>query len=112
MSKFIQFLLILPLIGSVFATSIPFSNFALAKNASMSATYSFGNHEQIFCYDSSLQSIGLMTWPYQANIYSSSLPTLLKTKKDISGNFADSSGTITITNNTKNKIYIACEFGF
>lgn len=112
MNKMIQFLILQLLITNSFATSVPFSNFALKKNATMSASYSFGNHQQILCYESSLQTLGSVTWPYQGTLYGGSLPTLLKTKKDISGSFADSSGTITITNTTKNKIYIACEFGF
>ena len=112
MNKIIQCLLLFSIATNAIATSVPFTNFQLAKNATMSASYSFGNHLQIICYEPSLQTIGSTTWPYQGNINSSPLPLLLKTKKDISGNFADPSGTITITNTTKNKIYVACEFGF
>jgi hypothetical protein len=92
--------------------SVPFSAVTLNKNATISVNYSFGEHLEIFCFDSGLQTIGLIYWPYNGNTYSSSLPVLLKTSSDVTGNYADTSGVITIQNNTTQKLLINCLFGF
>ena len=94
------------------AATVPFSNILLNPNQSISASYNFGQHKQIICYENSLSTVGLVTWPYQGVWYSTNLTAQLKTQSNISGNYADASGTLTVLNNQGFSLVVSCLFGF
>ena len=101
-------LIVLSIEAHALQMTVPFTNVPLNAHDSLSATYSFGNVPQIFCYVYSTMNIGSITWPYQGQLYSSALPVLLKISKDITGDFADPTGTVTIFNNQNQTINVSC----
>lgn len=101
----------LPIPSCAFIT-VPFSNISINPNESIQAGYSFGNHAIIFCFDSSLQTVANIQWPYKGQTKNSSLPIPLKTSEEFTGQFADTNGTIKIINTTAHILTINCQFGF
>lgn len=92
--------------------TVPFQNINLGPNASLIANYSFGSNAEIFCFENNLQPVGIVRWPYQGQIFSSTLNLLLTTSTLFTGSLADPNGTITVTNNTTNTLIVSCLFGF
>ncbi len=93
-------------------TNVPFENIFLNPNGVITASYAFGPHQIIFCYENNLQEVGVVTWPYQGKMYSSTLELFLKTQSNIQGSFADAKGVLTVTNNTPNLLIVSCLYGF
>lgn len=92
--------------------TVPFQNISLAPQASMQASFAFGTNAEIFCFDSSQSIVGNVTWPYNGQLYSSSLPLLLTINSLFTGLFSDPTGILTITNTTTSTLQISCLFGF
>lgn len=92
--------------------NIPFNNFTLKPNHTIQVHYSFGIHEEIFCYADSTEQVGRLFWPFKGKTYSHIMPVLLKTKSDFNGKRADPTGTIKIENHTAQPIVTSCVFGF
>lgn len=90
--------------------SVPFSNVNLNPNDTIQGSYSFGINPLIFCYENNLQSVGIVTWPYKGALSSSALSVSLKTSASYEGQFADSNGTITVTNNQSTPLIVSCQF--
>lgn len=93
-------------------TSVPFENISLVPNQIIKANYAFGPHAIIFCFENTLQTIGNITWPFNNQIRSASLPVTLVTNSNFDGFFANVNGVITITNTSKAPIIVSCDFGY
>jgi hypothetical protein len=91
--------------------TVPFRNVRLDPGATLAASYSFGKYPIIFCYENTASYVGVMTWPYQGQLESTFLPVQLKLNKNFQGNFADPSGTISITNNVSRFLIVSCQYG-
>lgn len=110
-SKSLAYSLVLA-IAPTYALVVPFEGITLNPNRTIQADYAFGPHPIIFCYENNQQSVGIVTWPYKGKIYSSTLSVSLKTNVNYQGQFADTRGTISITNNLKVPLIVNCDFGF
>ncbi len=88
--------------------STPFQNVLLNPNNTIVSNYSFGIEPIIFCFTNSLQTVGNVTWTYKGQNYSAAMPLYLKTNGNYQGAYADSNGTLTITNNTGSQIVVSC----
>lgn len=109
---FALFIILFSCVADAQLTNVPFANIFLPPNGVITASYAFGPHQIIFCYENNLQSVGVVSWPYQGNMYTSTLSLFLKTQTNIQGSFADSNGVLTVTNNTPNLLIVSCLYGF
>lgn len=112
MKRLIYFLSLL-ICSSLYARpllTVPFLNLRLDPGATLAASYSFGRYPIIFCYENTASFVGVMTWPYQGRLESTFLPVQLKLNKNFQGNFADPSGTISITNNVSRALIVSCQY--
>ena len=93
---------------------VPFVNITLPPNNNIQANYSFGNSPAIYCFENTLQMIGLMQWPYHGTINTATLSqNSLTTNTAIFEGFpADPNGTITIINNSNVALVVSCQFAF
>lgn len=91
---------------------VPFLNLVLNPNCIVSANYTFGINGIIFCYTNTLQTVDIITWPFQGRLYSGSLPIFLKTNSRFEGQFADAIGVLTIENTQNVPAIVSCEFAF
>ena len=92
--------------------SVPFQNVLLTPNQTLQANFAFGATPIIFCYENSLQTLGIIIWPYQGNPNASQLPITLVTSGQYQGSLSDPSGVITITNNQNFTLVVNCVYGF
>jgi hypothetical protein len=110
--KKMAFLLIITLFSMpAFAdivVSFPFENITLHPNETLQSNYAFGNFSLMFCFENTLQDVGVITWPLRGKRLSSHLPVFLKTKEIFDGNFADANGVITIHNNQNINLIVSC----
>lgn len=90
--------------------TVPFQNFLLGVNGTIEATFDFGPHPFIFCFENNLQTVGIVTWPFKGVINRSTLPITLVTNGNFDGQFSDPTGTITVTNNTAITLVVSCIF--
>jgi hypothetical protein len=97
---------------SVVNLTVPFTNFFLNPNGVIQANFSFGPFSTIFCYENNLQTIGIITWPFQGQRFTSTLPIFLKTQASAQGSFSDPNGTLTITNNQTFTLVVSCNLAF
>lgn len=94
--------------GTITYVSTPFQNVILNPNYTIVSNYSFGIEPIIFCFTNSLQTVGNINWTYKGQNYSAPMPLYLKTNGNYEGAFADSNGTLTVTNNTTTPIVVSC----
>jgi hypothetical protein len=88
---------------------VPFENIPMPPGAVIQASYAFGTYPMIFCYENNLQSIGLVQWPYNGQISSSTLSVTLVVSSQFQGQFADPSGVISVTNTTSIPLIVSCQ---
>lgn len=100
------------LLVNAYAALVPFENEMLPPAHELAANFTFGAHDIVFCYDNTLQTIGVITWPLDGQRQVSTLPIFLKIKDQIQGSLADPVGLLTIYNNTTITRIISCQFGF
>lgn len=81
-------------------TTVPFQNISLNPTDAIVATFSFGQQSQLFCFDNTLQTEGVINWPYHSQPQSSSLPIFLTLNPQFQGSLTDPNGTLTVYNNT------------
>src|SRR5438034_361886 len=89
--------------GKFIITAVPFLNIILPPGGNIQASY---------CFENNLQSVGLVQWPYKGTINSAALSLSLVTSGVYQGQFADPSGTISVTNNTTASLVVNCQFAF
>ena len=94
--------------GTITNVATPFQNVYLNPNNTIVSNYSFGIEPIIFCFTNSLQTLGNVNWTYKGQNYSAPMPLYLKTNGNYEGAFADSSGTLTVTNNTSSPMVVSC----
>ncbi len=92
--------------------SIPFQNISLFPNCSIQSNFSFGNFSQMFCFTNSSQTLGVISWPSPTGPASGNLPIELSTNPVFSGSPINTSGTITILNNTPVTITVSCVYTY
>lgn len=92
--------------------TVPFQNVFMFPQHTIRANYTFGPFNTIFCYENNLQTVGVITWPFQGNIFNSQLPIFLKNNANVQGSFADNSGAITIQNTTNITLIVNCVYGY
>ena len=94
------------------STSVPFQNIILNPNDVIKATYSFGDHAIIFCYENNQKFVGNVQWTFQGQIKNSTLSVFLKVNPNFQGEFADPNGIILVTNTTNHTLIVSCPYGF
>jgi hypothetical protein len=92
--------------------SVPFQYINLSPSASIQANYNIGTHGIIFCFMSDSFTTSVIQWPYNGHVKSGTLPIYLKNNPIFSGEFADPSGSIVITNNTGTTVQVNCLFAY
>jgi hypothetical protein len=93
-------------------STVPFANILLNPNDMIQASYTFDGHPIIFCYEDNQETTGSIQWPLEGLVQSSTLPITLITDGQYSGEFADPTGTITITNTASLPVVVSCPYGF
>lgn len=93
---------------NIVTTTVPFQNVFLNPNDTLQASFSFGINTQLFCFDNSLQTLGIFTWPYQGATQTSTLPIFLTLNPAYQGSLTDPNGTLTITNNLNVTLQLSC----
>lgn len=94
------------------ALNVPFQNVPLSRGFTLQASYAFGKFSMIFCFDNATNINSSISWPLKGSIRFSQIPVLLKNKGNFQGFFADSRGTISITNTTNTNLKYSCVFGY
>ena len=113
--KKILFILLFPsfvFAGGPLQTSVPFDNISLTPGSTIEASYNFGQFPIIFCYENNLQTVGIVIWPFQGSLFTSTLPITFVTNTEFQGDLADPTGTIAIFNNQTTTLLVSCDFAF
>jgi hypothetical protein len=92
------------------ALTVQFYNIILNANQMISSNYTFGPYSIILCYANNTPSASTMTWPYKGVTQKGQLPISLVTNGKYQGNFADSSGVITIKSNQSAQLVVSCVY--
>lgn len=103
--------------NAVFAQNPVFFEQYINSGISVQFNYSFFSgsvlHPQIICYSSTVQDPNsIITWPYKKVAKGGNLPILLTNNSIYSGEFADDSGVIRLTNTTNQRLLYTCGYTF
>lgn len=103
--------------AAIIVSPFPIENVILNPGDSVQANYSFLGHPLIFCWQDQTtdNNIGLVSWPFNGNLFTHALPTTLKnvtSPPEYDAFLADPIGVLTVTNNMPFVLTVSCEPAF
>lgn len=114
MKKFAIAILILCALNNVLASRIvtaivPFQNLNLNPTDTLQANFSFGNFNQIICFDGFQSTgVGVITWPYRGQLFNSTLSIFLTKNSTFEGQLIDPAGVFSIHNTLPRALSLNC----
>lgn len=90
---------------------LPFDHISVAEGEKIQGDYHFAAHQIILCKEAKNSHAASIEWKYNGVTYKKMLPATLKDDKRYNGEWANSGGTILITNeHGHDDIQVSCEY--